>query len=328
MKRLFPSFVVLIAASSVSILPARAGLDQVLKPGTATQTKDDAADVRLPEYKGVKHAIGVIDFTAEDGFSFDDSARQNFRAMLESSLAATNRFVIVERGNLNAVAQEQELQASGHAAKADAAAQGGKVRSARYLATGTITEVSTETSGSGGGLEIKGFRIGGSSSKAEIVVVAKIIDSTTSEIVASERIRGKAGSAALELGYAGTDLGGTIGTFARTPLGQAAQDCINQAVRFIAGKMESMPVEGAVVAVTEDQVIINLGKEFGIGAGQTFTVRKKGEVLTDPGTGQILGSSVGGVVGTIQVANSQDKFSYCKLVNGEMPARGDVVELK
>ena len=52
----------LLAALGVSITPARAGLSDLLKPGTATKTKDDTAGSKMPEYKGVKHAIGVIDF--------------------------------------------------------------------------------------------------------------------------------------------------------------------------------------------------------------------------------------------------------------------------
>ncbi len=328
MKSLTAGLVAFFVVSSLSLPPAYAILDQLLKPGTATKTKDETAAAQMPEFKGVKQAIGVIDFSAEEGLVFDESLKDNFRAMLESALVATNRFVMVERANLTAVAQEQDLQASGHAAKAEGVAQGGKLRSARYLATGTITEVSTSTSGDGGGLDIKGFHIGGSTAKADVVVVVKLIDSTTSEIVASERIRGTAGQTALKLGYSGSDLGGTIGAFAKTPLGEATQDCINRAVVFIAEKMSALPVEGSVVTVAGDQVIINLGGEYGITTGQTFTVKKKGEVLTDPTTGQILGSSEGAVVGTIEVTKTQDKFSYCKLASGEMPARGDIVVLK
>ncbi len=326
MKRPVQRLVVVVAAVCATLLPAQAGLGDLLKSGTKTQ--DDAAASPLPEFKGIKHAIAVVDFSAQNGLSFDAPVQENMRAMLESALYATRRFVMVERGNLQAVAQEQDLQSGGRAATGSGVAQTGKVRSARYLATGTITEVSTATTGDAGGLNIRGFHIGGSSAKAEIVVLVKLIDSTTSEIVASERIRGKAGQAAVNLGYSGADLGGSIGAFAKTPLGQATQDCVNQAVRFIAEKMVDLPVDGAVVAVAGDQVIINLGTEFGIAAGQTFTVRKKGEVLTDPSTGQILGTSTGAEVGTVTVTNPQEKFSYCKLASGQMPQRGDAVILK
>ncbi len=318
----------LLAALGVSIAPARAGLSDLLKSGTATKTKDDTAGSKMPEYKGVKHAIGVIDFENQNGFFPESSLSQNFRMMLESALFATNRFVIVEREKLDTVMKEQDLQTSGRAAKAADVAQTGKLRSARYLATGTIVEASSDTSGDGGGLTIKGIHIGGSSAKSQIVIVVKLVDTTSGQIVAEERIRGEAGKTSLNLGYSGGNVGGGLSSFAKTPVGEAAQDCINQAVKFIAEKMEGTPIEGTVITVSGDQVIISLGQNYGIAAGQTCLVRKPGETLTDPSTGEILGSSEGETVGTIQVTSPRDKISYCKLVDGKMPERGNTVVLK
>jgi curli biogenesis system outer membrane secretion channel CsgG len=282
----------------------------------------------MGEYKGIKHALGIADFTVSDGFSFDESAKQNMRAMLESALFATNRFVIVERGNLEAVTKEQDLQTGGRAAKADNVAQTGKLRTARYLAACTVTEASSSTKGDSGGLAIHGIRIGGSSSKSAIVLVVKLIDTTSGEIVASERIRGEAGKTGVSLGLSQHGWSGEMSSFAKTPMGEAAQDCINKAVVMIAQKMESTAVEGVVVSVSETSIITNLGQNYGINAGQLFIVRRKGEQLTDPTTGEILGNSEGAVVGTVEVTKTVEKLSYCKLAEGEMPARGDVVVVK
>lgn len=300
----------------------------LLKPSTATKTKDDTTGSQMGAYNGVKHPIGVVDFETASGLDFDDGAKSNMRAMLESALFATNRFIIVERGNLDAVMNEQDLASSKRASKSTGVAQTGKIRSARYLATALITEASSNTSGDSGGVRIKGFSIGGSATKSSIVLVVKLVDTTTSEVVASERIRGVAGKSGLNLGYTGRQWGGELGTFAKTPMGEAAQDCINQAVKFIASKMESFPVEGNVVSVSEEAININLGENYGIVSGQTFAIRRKGEVLIDPETGESLGSSEGETLGMIEVVKSKEKFSICKLVSGDMPARGDTVVLK
>jgi curli biogenesis system outer membrane secretion channel CsgG len=309
-------------------LVAQAQVSDLLKPGTKTKTKDDTTATQMGEYKGVKHALGIADFTTSDGFSFDESAKQNMRAMLESALFATNRFVIVERGNLEAVTKEQDLQTGGRAAKASDVAQTGKLRSARYLAACTVTEASSATSGDSGGLAIHGIRIGGSSSKSAIVLVVKVIDTTSGEIVASERIRGEAGKTGVSLGLSQRGWSGEMSSFAKTPMGEAAQDCINKAVVFIAQKMETTKVEGVIVSVSEQSIIINLGQNYGINAGQQFTVRRQGETLTDPATGEVLGNSEGAVVGTIEVTSTREKLSYCKLADGELPARGDAVFIK
>jgi curli biogenesis system outer membrane secretion channel CsgG len=309
-------------------LVVQAQPSKLLKPSTKTKTKDDAAATRMGEYKGVRHALGIADFTSREGFSFEESSKENMRAMLESALFATNRFVIVERGNLEAVIQEEDLQKSKRAAKADGVAQTGKLRSARYLAACTVTEASASTSGDSGGLAIHGIRLGGSSSKSAIVLVVKLIDTTSGEVVASERIRGEAGKSGVSLGLSQHGWSGEVSSFAKTPMGEAAQDCINKAVVFIAEKMESTAVEGVIVSVSEQNIIINLGQNYGINAGQLFTVRRQGETLTDPATGEILGNSEGAVVGTIEVTSTREKLSYCKLADGELPARGDAVVVK
>ena len=316
---------------SFTLLAALAQADvgtSLLKPSTATRPKDDTKGSQMGAYQGIKHPIGVVDFEVDSGCDFDDGAKANMRAMLESALFATNRFVIVERGNLDAVMNEQDLASSKRAAKSTGVAQTGKIRTARYLATTLITEVSSNTSGDSGGIRIKGFTIGGSATKSSIVLVVKLVDTTSSEVVASERIRGVAGKSGLNLGYSESRWGGELGTFAKTPIGEAAQDCINQAVKFIASKMEAYPVEGNVVSVSEEAININLGTNYGIRAGQTFAIRRKGEVLTDPETGEILGSSEGETLGMIEVVSPKEKFSSCKLVSGELPQRGDAVVLQ
>lgn len=329
MKKAIASFCLVLAGLVFAPLPAHAGLDKALKPSTKTKTSDDAAKaVVLPEYKGVKHAIGVLNFDNAAGFYSEMTLGDNLRLMLESSLFATGRFVIVERGELGSVMSEQDLQASNRTAKAANVAQTGKIRSARYLATGAITEASTNTSGQGAGIGIKNFRIGGSSSKSAVVVVVKLIDSTTGEVVASERIRGEAGKSALNLGYSNRGVGGDLGAFAKTPLGEAAQDCINQATRFIAGKMESMKIEGSVVALAGEQVVISLGENFGIAPGQVFVCRKDGEVLTDPNSGEVLDRVEGEVTATLEVVKVREKTSYCKLIDGTLPERGHTVIYK
>jgi curli biogenesis system outer membrane secretion channel CsgG len=317
----------LLAACGLALHPAYAAVDKILKPSAATKTKDDTAAVSMGEYQGVKQALGVLDFTNDAGYASEWSLGENMRLMLESALVATNRFVIVERGDLDAVLNEQDLQASKRASKSKDTAQTGRLRSARYLASGAITEASVDTSGEGGGLRIKGFRIGGSSAKASVVAVVKLIDTNTGEVVASERIRGEAGKTTLNVAYENSDLGGDLGAFAKTPLGEAAQNVVDQAVKILATKMESFAVEGAVVAVEDEQIVINLGENYGVRGGQLFIVRKAGKVLTDPDSGEVLDRIEGEVTGTIEVTKVREKIAYCKLINGTLPERGDTVVL-
>ena len=288
---------------------------------TSTQVRDADAKMNLGEYKGVKHAIAVKDFENQSGWSGQWKLGYNLAIMLESALYDSGRFVVVERGKLQDIIAEQDLVTSGRAAKAKDVARTGYIRPARYLATGAITTVEERQSGMGGGIAIKGVALGAAKSYAQINAIIKIIDTTTGEIVAKKQVEGKAGRVKFGVGVMGTvrghGFGVGFGGFEKTPLGEAAQDCINQAVMFIAQTMESKPAEGSVVKVSEDgKVIINRGSEFGIEPGMTFVMRQEGELLTDPNTGEILGREQGKVLGKIKVSRVAEKLSYCDVIEG------------
>ena len=295
-----------------------------------TRTKDGNAEeemkAELGEYHGLKHALGVIDFENQAGYVSEWKLGYNLGLMLESALYDSGRFVIVERDKLDAVLAEQDLQASGRMAKAGSVAATGKLRSARYLATGAVTEVDVRQAGGGAGVRIKGFKLGLSGGDAKITAIVKLIDTTTGEIVAKERVTGKAGKRGLNVGYGEADWGVDLGGFVKTPLGQAAQDVINQAVLFFAGEMEDYDFTASVVLVKGDQIIINRGSLYGVHMGQRFAVETKGEQLTDPETGEILGMAPGKVVARIEVVSVDEKIAICKLVEGELPERGAVVK--
>lgn len=294
---------------------------------STTTTENGNAPTTLGEYKGLKHAIGCKGFDNEAGWHGQWDIGSSMTTMLESALADTGRFVLVEREQLRDVIAEQDLVGSGRAAKAKDVAQTGKIRPARYLATGAITEVSYEQSGGGGGVSFRGISIGGKKDEAQIALVVKLVDTTTGEIVAKERIVGKAGSTGLKVGVSVGGVNTDLGGFKKTPLGQAAQDCINQAATVIAKKMEEFPFEGNVVKVAESgQVVINRGSQFGVEVGQVLVIGTEGETLTDPSTGELLGKEEGKIIGKLKVAKVLEKMSYCDVTEGEKkPAVGSTV---
>jgi curli biogenesis system outer membrane secretion channel CsgG len=318
MKQLYKTAICLAAVSLVAT--------SAFAQNRKTQTKDGNADLGLEPYNGIKHAIGVVPFENTSFWKQDIDLQENMAVMLENVLLESGRFVVVERENMEDTLSEQDLQSGGRAAKAGDVAQTGQIRSARYLARGQITGVEAQESGGGGGLRVGKFSVGASGGKAQIEMIIKIWDSSSSEVIASQRIIGKAGNRALSLGFSDRGLGGTIGGFSKTPVGEAAYDCIVQAVKFMAGTFEDYDIEGNVVTVTGDgKIIINRGSLFNVKPGDTFTVREVGEVLVDPSTGEILDRIEGEITGTIQVDRVTEKVAYCKLVSGEAPQRGDAV---
>lgn len=298
--------------------------------GTGTKTESGNAQMNLGEYKGLKHAIGVKGFRNESGWHGQWNLGDNLTVMLESALFDSGRFVVVQREQLKDIIEEQDLAASGRMAKAQKVAQTGKIRPAKYIASGAIVEARENTSGGDAGINIGGFRVGGAKSSATLTVIITLTDTTTGEIVAKERVTGKAGSVGLRVGYAGR-FGGELGGFAKTPMGEAAQDVINQAVAFLAGKMKEMPFEGNVVQVAKNgQIIINRGSEFGVEVGQELVMVEQGEELIDPATGEILGVEEGGEIGRLKIVRVSEKVSYAEVIgDGEKnPAPGTIVRAK
>ncbi len=310
------------------LVASGAGNGWALFGKATTETESGNAKMNLGEYKGLKKAIGCKEFENQAGWHGQWEIGNNLSIMLESALFDSGRFVIVEREKLKDVIAEQDLVASGRAAKAKDVAQTGKIRPARYIGTGAVTEVEESQSGGGGGISIRGISLGGKSEKAQVTVIVKLIDTTTSEIVAKERIVGKASHSGVNVGVSVAGVSTELGGFKKTPLGQAAQDCINQAVVFIAKKMEEFPFEGNVVKVTDGgQVIINRGSEFGVETGQALVMATEGQALTDPSTGELLGKEEGKLIGKLKVAKVLDKVSYCDVVEGsKAPAAGTVVK--
>jgi len=313
--------VVLLLSSPFS---SHAFLGKALKKDA--ESEEGKSQVELPEYTGIKHAIAVTDFDNQQNWRAQIELGNALAAMLESALFESGRFVIVERAELGDVIAEQDLQGSGRAAESRDVAQTGLIRSAKYIATGDITRVSDGTQGTGGGIGIKGFRIGVGGSQSEVELVVKLIDTTSSTVVASKRILGKAGGSKLRLGYATSGFSGDLGGFAETPLGEAAQDAISTAVEFIAVEMEDYDITANVVMVrSQDMIVINRGENYGVQSGDVFLVREAGEVLTDPSTGEILDVFEGKVTGKIKINRVSEKVSYAELVDGVAPIRGDAV---
>ncbi len=296
-----------------------------------TKTEGGNSDIakKLGEYKGLKHAIGCKDFQNQSGWSGSWQIGHNLSIMLESALHDSGRFVIVEREKLGDVMLEQDLAKSGRMAKGKVA-QTGLIRSARYIGTGAVTEVEESQSGGGGGISLFGVRLGGGKSEAQVTVIVKLVDTTTGEIVAKERIVGKAGKVDLKVGLDVAGVSTDLGGFKKTPLGQAAQDCITQAAMVIAKKMEEFPFEGSVIKTSDSgKVLINRGEEFGVEVGQDLVMGAEGKTITDPDTGAILGKEEGKTIGKLKVSKVDKKFSYCDVTEGEKnPPAGTVVRSK
>ncbi len=261
----------------------------------------------------VKKTIAVFDFENDSGISSYGEIGRDLSMQLADALVKSGKFVVLERKDLDVVMAEQDLASSDRFAKSRTARKG-RILPAQILVKGKITEFEQNTSSSGQGLSIKGFKIGAKRSSAHVAVIIQLIDSTTGEIIDSQRVEGKANAGGFSIGYDG-DFSIGSSSFKKTPLGKAVQMVIDRAVVYISKRLEDVPWRGRVVLVKGDKIYINAGKKAGVNVGDRFTVYKEGEMLIDPDTGMELGTETE-KVGKVEVVDVKEKFSIAKVIEG------------
>jgi len=214
---------------------------------TATVTSyggPSISQAQAERYDGPKARLSVGQFTDKTakgggsggwlrmwGYSFKQIG-DGMRDMLTTALFNSNRFIVLEREQLDAVLDEQDLGASGRIKKGTEA-KIGEIYGAELLITAAVTEFEGTKQAVGGGTRILGVTVAGGAKKGHIAIDIRIIDTKTSQIVAATSVVGNAKS----FGLGGATRIGSIpvalGGLSKTPIEQAIRVCIQEAVNYI-----------------------------------------------------------------------------------------------
>lgn len=180
-----------------------------------------------------KPTLAVTEFTNETAAAWwRGGVGWELSGMLSNELAATGAFRVLERSQLQAVLEEQNLGMSGRV-RPDTAARIGQLVGAQYLVTGTVTAYETRSSGTGAGISFRGVSIGGKSEQAYIAVDLRVIDTTTGEIAYVRTVEGTSSSSGMRLGLYQGGFGGTLATENNTPAGQAIRAALIEATDYL-----------------------------------------------------------------------------------------------
>jgi curli biogenesis system outer membrane secretion channel CsgG len=218
----------LVAAAAASCAPVQP---------TATVTSGGGpgiAEAQSIPYNGPKARIAVSRFADKSAKGYGGIG-EGMADMLTTALFNSNRFIVLERGELGEVLQEQDLAASGRV-KRGTEAPVGEIEGAELLVVGAITEFEPNAGGAGGGLLVPGFGVGLGVQTAHIAIDIRIIDAKTSRILAAHSVEGRAQDVGGLGGVAAahTPLAVGFGAFAKTPMEKAIRVCLQTAVNFIA----------------------------------------------------------------------------------------------
>jgi curli biogenesis system outer membrane secretion channel CsgG len=272
-----------------------------------------------------KKTIAVASFENKANYASQIDLGRAMAEMLTDALIQSGAFIVLERGALESVFAEQNLAASSRAAAGTAAAKGAVGR-AQILVQGVISEFSEESEGGGQSLNIKGFDLNMASASAHVAVIIRLIDSSTSEVIASQRVEGKANRGGTQFGFAESDWGFSQSGQKSMPIDKAVQIAIDNAVNYISAQLRTVQWTGKVIKTDENgTVFINAGANAGLQPGMLFMAFQKGEILLDPDTGINLGTA-DEFLGRVRITAVQEKFSRAEALDQKMPAAGDIVK--
>ena len=204
--------------------------------------------------QSTRPTVAVLSFdygTVQRWWSGTQDIGEGISDMIVDELVNDGSFRVIERKRLDAILAEQNFSNSERAdPSAKTMAQIGKALGVKYLVVGSVTKFGTEQSSKsfGGGGYGGGFglgQVGTSKGKANVAITARIIDTTTGEIMASAKGDGTSKRSGFLLGGAGGGGGGGGGgriafgasDFRDTILGEATEMAVKAtATKLVAAK--------------------------------------------------------------------------------------------
>lgn len=277
---------------------------------------------------GMRYTVTVTKFENRAGWRGHWDIGDAWGTVMTDMLHQSGKFTVLGESDMRGAAlDEQDFGASGRTAGGSKTPVTGQMTPAQLLVKGVITHVQSSTSGGGGGLRVRGVRIGGNKDKAEVNATIYLVDSTTGQVVASTSVVGEAGKKGVRFGYSGAGWGGDVNAFKKDNVGQAVESAVSDAVEWLTGQLEGVPWTGSVALVKDGQVYINRGSREGVSQGQVFVVGEA-QVIRDPDTGEILDQSVNELA-RLKAVDVKEKLTICDVMSGSAGNldRGMMVQL-
>jgi curli biogenesis system outer membrane secretion channel CsgG len=262
----------------------------------------------------IKPIVAVTEFENRANFSGQWNLGMGFADVLSSELIETRRVVVLERRNLGDVVSEIARQGS-DLFRREGRVDRGRLRNARYLLRGVITDftVTGDVSGwfrSGG----SGGWLGGSSARVSLSI--KISDVETGEILDAVRTDASARSGFFggSVDYRGLNFGGDA--FFRTPLGRATEVAIVRAVKQVLKAVPSEYWTPCVAEIVDGAAVINGGENVEMEKGTEWVAREPGRPIHDPITGDVIETLPGRETGRVRVTEVRAATSWAAIVAG------------
>ena len=298
------------AKAPASPAPPRKGPS--LEPYPATpigQAADQPA--AQPEGKG-RPTLALTKITLNEKGQFDqnigritgnmESTHEQLTDLIIDALAKTNRFTMMERRQIDQILDEKIFQALAQGADIRQYLQ--ELEGSDYLVVGELTNFTLNRQTK----KVPYLDTTETLYRAFISGNHRIIDSHTSAVVATEKVR-------IDKTY--RNLEPSPEQIRTELLDLYASQTADGLVRRI------FPIK--ILGVSQDgTVFINRGADAGFTTGATFSVERPGRELIDPDTGISFGPAET-PIGTIQLTSIEPFRSRAVMLDGGHPAAGDIL---
>lgn len=269
--------------------------------------------------------VAVLDFDyASTGADYwwyaNPDAAKGVSDLLTNKLVNSGRYTMIERSRIADILAEQNLAAAGRI-DASTAAQIGRVLGADVVIIGSVTRFNLDEEGGGASI----FGIGGSGSRrtAEVELTARIVNTTTAEIVAAVE-----GSGSESEGSGGVSIS-IFGSANRSAdnddelLSGAAEEAVTQLASQItdsALRLSAMPatlptIDATVADVSGNTVIINRGTQDGFRSGMRLSIERVDREVLDPQTGEVL-RTVTTPIGQVELTEVDARSGVGRVISG------------
>lgn len=302
----------------------------------------------------IKHKVAVLDFnyatvmTASQAvFGTNVDIGKGISDMLIDKLVNDGSFRVIERNQIDKILNEQNFANSNRADTATAA-KIGHILGVDAVITGDITQFGRDDQNKNvGGMLGKwgsGYGLGGvgtQKSKAVVQITARMIDTSTGEILASASGKGESARSGTMLGGAGAGTGGFGGggagmgssNFAQTIIGEATTQAVAALAQNLAADSTKLPtivaptvsVSGLVADASSSDIIINVGTQAGVKVGDKLQISRVVRVVKDPVTGKPL-RSIENPVGQLTVTSVDATSAVGTFSGSGKPQTGDTVK--
>lgn len=272
----------------------------------------------------IRPVVAVSDFENKAGFSGKWNLGDGMAEVMINELLESGEVVVLERKHLQNVVGELTLQKARDLFRREGRVQPGRLKNARYLIRGVVSDFHVSGDKSGWFASGRGS-FWGRGSSAKVTLNTYLTEVETGQIIASTETTGKASRFGFggEARYQDVAFGGEA--YFKTPLGKATKKAMATAARILLKELPDSEWQGRVASGGPDLVIINGGENVRMELGERLLIRGQGREITDPVTGDVIQRVPGPVIGKLRVESVKPLSSEAVLLEGRAE-RGDIVE--